>query len=60
MIISNIIGKLSPMVLSVLLIIYLMIIELGNKKMKKALLAYVIALMAIFAVIVFQNIAGKW
>lgn len=60
MIISNSIGWLSPIGLSILLIIYLMIIELGNKKMKKALLAYVIALIAIFAVIVFQNIANKW
>jgi len=60
MIVLKIISKLSPIALSILLIIYLMIIELGNKKMKKALLAYVIALMAIFAIIVFQNIASKW
>ena len=60
MIILNGIDSLSPIGLSLLLIVYLMIIELGSKKMKKALLAYVIALMAIFAVIVFQNIVGKW
>ena len=60
MIISKSIGFLSPIGLSLLLIAYLMMIELGKKKMKKALIAYVIALMAIFAVIVFQNIASKW
>ena len=60
MIILNGTDSLSPIGLSLLLIVYLMIIELGSKKMKKALLAYVIALMAIFAVIVFQNIVSKW
>jgi Mg2+/citrate symporter len=60
MITANASGLLSPIALSVLLIIYLIIIELGNKKIKNSLLAFVISLIAIFIIIVFQDIASKW
>lgn len=60
MIISNTVGLLSTIALSLLLIVYLIIIELGNKKIKNALLPFVISLIVIFAIIVVQDVASKW
>ncbi|MEK6935318.1 MAG: hypothetical protein AABW67_00865 [Nanoarchaeota archaeon] len=60
MIISNSIGLLTPIVLSVLLIVYLMMIELGHKKIKNALLPFIISLIAIFVIIVVQDVISKW
>lgn len=60
MIIDGLMGTISPIVLSVLLIIYLMIVELGSPKMKKILTPILIVLAIIFAIIFVQNIASKW
>ena len=51
--------NISPIFLSVLLIVYLMIIELGDKKLKKALLPFVIVLLIIFSVVVVQDVISK-
>jgi len=42
------ITDISPIFLTVTLIIYLIIVELGNQKMRKALLPFVIVLTIIF------------
>ncbi len=60
MIFDGLQGVISPIVLSVLLIIYLMIIELGNEKIKKILIPIVIVFMALFSIVFIQNIASKW
>jgi len=53
-------GVISPIALSVLLIVYLMTVELGSPKIKKILIPVLIVLIVIFGVIFVQNIAGKW
>jgi hypothetical protein len=52
----NDLGKISPIYLTVVLIIYLMIVELGNKKIKKALTPFIIILVIIFFVIAATSI----
>lgn len=42
--------EISPIFFTVTLIIYLIIIELGNEKMKKALMPFVIILTIIFVI----------
>jgi SNF family Na+-dependent transporter len=42
--------EISPIFLTVTLIIYLIIVELGNEKMKKALMPFVIILTIIFVI----------
>jgi hypothetical protein len=44
-------GEISPIFLTVLLIIYLIIVELGNKKIKKALFPFVLVLAIVFLII---------
>jgi len=56
MIISNTIGNISPIVLSVLTITYLMLFELGNEKIKHALKPLIIVLMFIFLIIVVLSV----
>jgi hypothetical protein len=53
-------GVISPIVLSVLLIIYLMTVELGSPRIKKLLVPILIVLMIIFGIVFAQNIASKW
>lgn len=60
MIIDGFGGVVSPIVLSVLLIIYLMTVELGSPKIKKLLIPVIIVLGIIFAIVFIQNIASKW
>ena len=60
MIFNEVSGFISPIALSVLLIAYLMIIELGNKKLKKILLPIIITLFIVFAIIFVQDILSKW
>ncbi len=45
------IGEISPIFLTVLLIIYLIIVELGNKKIKKALMPFVVVLAIAFMIL---------
>lgn len=42
--------EISPIFLTVTLIIYLIIVELGNEKMKKALFPFVLVLTIIFVI----------
>jgi Na+/alanine symporter len=44
-------GEISPIFLTVLLIIYLIIVELGNKRIKKALFPFVVVLAIAFIII---------
>jgi len=46
----GIVGEISPIFLTVTLIIYLIIVELGSKKMRRALLPFVIALTIVFLI----------
>jgi Na+/glutamate symporter len=60
MIFNQVSNIISPIALSILLIAYLMVIELGNKKLKKILLPIIISLFIIFAIIFVQDILSKW
>jgi len=44
-------GEISPIFLTVLLIIYLIIVELGNKKIKNALMPFVVVLAIAFMIL---------
>jgi putative effector of murein hydrolase len=48
--------QISPIFLTVTLIIYLIIVELGNEKMKKALMPFVIILTIIFVIFAIASI----
>ena len=56
MIISGAIGNLSPAILSVVLIAYLMFVELGNQRMRKALMPFVIVLTIIFVIVAVTSV----
>lgn len=45
------IGEISPILLTVLLIVYLIIVELGNRKVRNALLPFVVVLAIIFMIL---------
>ena len=60
MITLNEIGEISPILLTLLLIGYLILAELGNKKIKKTLLPILIALIIIFLIIAVMDIISKW
>jgi len=48
--------QISPIFLTVTLIIYLIIVELGNEKMKKALMPFVIILTIIFVIFAIASV----
>ena len=54
------VGRISPIFLTVLLIIYLILAELGDKKIKESLLPLIIALMIVFLIILVIDIASKF
>ena len=54
------VGKISPIFLTVLLIIYLILAELGNKKIKESLLPLIIALMMVFLIILVLDVIAKF
>jgi len=56
MIVSSTLRNMSPIILSVLLIAYLMLFELGNKKIKRAIFPFVVVLLIIFVIIAVLNI----
>lgn len=56
MIISEYLGNLPPILLSVVLIIYLIIVELGDKNIKKELLPFVIVLTLLFLIIAVTSV----
>ena len=45
------VGEISSIYLTVLLIIYLIIVELGNRRIKKALMPFVVVLAIVFIII---------
>ncbi len=53
------VGKISPIFLTVLLIGYLILVELGNEKIKKTLLPLIIVLIAVFLIIAIIDIISK-
>ena len=59
MIFANFSFGLSPIVLSVLLILYLLIVELGTPKMKKILMPLIISLGVVFVIVFVLNIYSK-
>jgi hypothetical protein len=60
MMIANTIGNLSPVLLSVILIVYLMLVELGNDRMRKALMPFVIVLTIIFLIMAITSIYSTY
>jgi len=60
MIISEATYVVSPIALSVVLIIFLMILELGNGKMKKLLIPIIVALLLTFSVVLVRDVMAKW
>ena len=58
MIVSDSIGNISPIILSVLTIAYLMLFELGNDKIKHALRPLIIVLIAIFLIVALLSVWG--
>lgn len=60
MIISNTLGNISPIILSVVLIAYLMLVELGNEKIRHALRPLIIVLIVIFVIIASLNIYATY
>ncbi|MDD5192279.1 MAG: hypothetical protein PHH54_01100 [Candidatus Nanoarchaeia archaeon] len=60
MIALNDFESLSPILLTVVLIIYLIVIELGNKRTRKALLPFVIILAIIFFTIAIRSIYATY
>ena len=53
------VGTISPILLTVLLIGYLILIELGRENIKKTLLPQVIVLMIIFVIMAIMDIISK-
>jgi hypothetical protein len=53
------VGEISPILLTVLLIGYLILVELGNNKIKKTLLPLIVVLMAVFAIMAVMDIIKK-
>ena len=60
MILLNSLEKISPIFLSVLLIGYLILVELGSEKIKKTLLPLVLVLIVVFLIIAVVNIVSKF
>jgi hypothetical protein len=58
MIISDSPGNISPIVLSLLTIAYLMLFELGNEKIKHALMPLIIVLTTVFLIVALLSIFG--
>jgi len=60
MIISESIGNISPIILSLLTIAYLMLFELGNEKIKHALKPLIIVLVIVFVIIASLSIYATY
>lgn len=60
MITLNSLGQISPIFLTVLLIACLILVELGNKKIKKSLLPFVVVLIVLFMIIAVVDIISKF
>jgi hypothetical protein len=53
-------GNVNPIILSLILIFYLLLVELGNKKMKKILMPTVITLTIVFLGMAITDIVNTW
>ncbi|KHO53793.1 MAG: hypothetical protein QT05_C0001G0015 [archaeon GW2011_AR13] len=60
MITINNLGEISPIFLTVLLILCLILIELGNDKIKKMLTPFAIVLVFLFAIVAVTDIISKF
>lgn len=49
-------GNISPIFLTVLLIVALLLVELGNSRLKKLLLPFVIVLLGVFVIVAVLNV----
>lgn len=54
------VGQISPIFLTVTLMIYLILAELGHERIRKNLFPIIIALMAVFVVIAAMNIISQF
>lgn len=59
MIVLGTLGRISPIFLTVFLIGYLMVAELGSKKVKKALMPLLIVLVILFFIIAVVDVVSK-
>jgi hypothetical protein len=59
MIVLGTLGKISAIFLTVFLIGYLMIAELGSKKIKRALMPFLIVLIILFLIIAVFDVLSK-
>jgi hypothetical protein len=53
-------GSISPIALTVVLIAYLMLVELGNERIRKALLPFVVILTLVFLIIAASSIYSTY
>lgn len=60
MITLDLIGKISPIFLTVVLITYLIIVELGSKKIRNALLPFIIVLTIAFLIIAITSVYSTY
>ena len=56
----DLIGEISPIFLTVILIIYLIIVELGNKRIRNALLPFIIVLTVAFLIIAITSVYSTY
>lgn len=53
-------GNISPIILTIIVLVYLIAVELGNKRIRKALIPFVIILVIIFLIIAVINIYSTY
>lgn len=53
-------GIVNSIALTVTLLIYLIMSELGNEKLKKALMPFIVVLLAVFAIVAFLSIYATY
>lgn len=53
-------GNVSAIFLSVMLIFYLILVELGNKKIKDIMLPVIITLIIIFGIVAISSVVSTW
>lgn len=53
-------GSISPIYLTIALIVYLIIVELGNEKIKKALMPVIISLIVIFLIVAVLSVVATY
>jgi len=56
----DLMGDISPIFLTIMLIIYLIIVELGNKRIRNALLPFIIILTIAFLIIAITSVYSTY